>query len=88
MTIVDSLKQLRNDLLQCKCVCDVDEHQVIDDMLATVTDLLTAKRREAGYQAVYDRAEKLYEGTPEICALYVDILKEAYPEIELTIQPL
>lgn len=88
MTNLDCVTKLRDDLLRCKLTCDADEYQVYDDMLATVTELLTAKRREAGYQAVYDPKYKLYEGTPEGCALFVDILKEAQPEIELTIKPL
>lgn len=88
MTNLECVTQLRDDLLQCKWTCDADEYQVYDDMLATVTELLTAKRREAGYQAVYDPKYKLYEGTPEACAIFVDILKGAQPEIELTIQSL
>lgn len=88
MTILECVTKLRDDLLQCKCVCKADEYHVYDDMLVTVTELLTAKRRDAGYQAVYDRSGKLFEGTSEACALFVDILSEGHPDTELTIKPL
>lgn len=86
--ILESLTRLRDDLLDCKSVCEADEYQVIDDMLDTVTDLLTVKRREAGYQAVYENTVKLYEGTPAACTRLVATMSEVLPEIELTIQPL
>ena len=80
---------LRDALIECKkeSVKDADEWQTYDDMMAKVNDLLTEEKRKAGYMVVYpivngSARESLYEGTPEQCKIYTDILLENQPEMK------
>ena len=88
-TKLDRLETLRSVLIECKqeCVKDADEWQTYDDMMAKVNDLLTEEKRKAGYMVVYpimdgSAGESLFEGTPEQCKIYTDILFEGHPEMK------
>ena len=88
-TKLDRLNMLRDALIECKkeSVKDADEWQTYDDMMAKVNDLLTEEKRKAGYMVVYpimdgSAGESLFEGTPEQCKIYTDILFEGHPEMK------
>ena len=88
-TKLDRLTMLRDALIECKkeSVKDADEWQTYEDMMVKVNDLLTEEKRKAGYMAVYpivdgSAGESLFEGTPEQCKIYTDILFEGHPEMK------
>ena len=88
-TKLDRLTMLRDALIECKkeSVKDADEWQTYDDMMVKVNDLLTEEKRKAGYMVVYpivdgSAGESLFDGTPEQCKIYTDILLEAHPEMK------
>ena len=88
MSKLDRLEMLWEALLECKqgSVKDADEWQTYDDMMVKVNDLLTEEKRKAGYMVVSpivngSAQESLFEGTPEQCKIYTDILLENNPSM-------
>ena len=89
MSKLDRLTMLRDALIECKkeSVKDADEWQTYDDMMVKVNGLLTEEKRKAGYMVVYpivdgSAGESLFEGTPEQCKIYTDILFDGHPEMK------
>lgn len=88
MSKLDRLTMLHDALIECKrgSVKDADEWQTYDDMMTKVNGLLTEEKRRAGYMVVYpivdgSAGESLFEGTPEQCKAYTDILLENHPDM-------
>ena len=88
-TKLDRLTMLRDTLLECmqECVKDAYEWQTYDSMTQRVNDLIHEEHRQLGYKAVYPivdgcSREALFEGSPEACKVYVDILLENHQEMK------
>lgn len=86
------LEMLRNTLLDCRaeCVNDKDEWLFYNEMSGRVYDKLTEERRKLGWMVVYpiingSSGEALFEGTPEQCKIYVDIMKQSDHDAEVIV---
>ena len=80
---------LRDTLLECKkeSVKDAEEWQTYDNMTSRVNDLIHEEQRRLGYKAVYPivdgcSRDAIFEGSPEACKVYVDILLDNHPEMK------
>ena len=80
---------LRDTLVECRkeSVKDAEEWQTYDNMMDRVNDLIREEQRRLGYRAVYPivdgcSRDALFEGSPEACKVYVDILLESHPEMK------
>lgn len=86
---LDMLTNLRKTLLECcyESVKNADEWQTFHDMLEKVKDMINDEHRRLGFMAVYpivngSAQEALFEGTPEQCKTYTDLLLESQPEMK------
>ena len=78
----DTLVECRKESVKCS-----EEWHTYDNMMARVYDLIRKEQRRLGYKAVYPivdgcSRDALFEGSPEACKVYVDILLENHPEMK------
>lgn len=83
-TRLDQLKNMRLAIEDCK-----NRHPELEwgDMLERANDMVIEEQRRLGYMAVYpikdgSAQESIFEGLPEACQVYVDIMLEGHPEMK------
>lgn len=88
-TKLDRQTALRDILLELctESTANADEWNMYNEWLGKASDLLTEERRRQGWMAVYpivdgSSRDAIFEGSPEACKVYVDILLENHPEMK------
>lgn len=91
-TKLQRLEMLQKVLLECReeSVHDEKEYNIYNFISSILYDEIERERRSLGYMGVYPiingcSGDCLFEGTKESCQIYVSIMREANPDVELMI---